>query len=832
MIYPLDSRKRSALNINLVGGKAANLIKLNQLGYQTAAGFVITTPAFNSFFQKINFGQDQNPTNQNTLQFDSLLENILKTPFDTKIEKKIIKKYKLLDGKVAVRSSMPGEDQKQKSFAGQLDTYLNIDELQLTDSIKKCYASVFKPQIQNYQAENSAHTTGKFAMAVIVQQMVPAVCSGIAFTADPNCGRREVIIEANPGTGEDLTAGSLNPDRYVVNASEKISELHPLIKDKPLLSNEKILQLARLANQIAGKLAFPQDIEWAWDGAKFVFLQTRPISTLAGKDIYSSKLMADMSPGLLKPLQWSTNALSMSTGVFGRLFSEIIGPNDIDFTKSIRLIHSRVYANVTFYEQLFRLMGLPDNFFEMISRDERGMRQRPRITAKLVYTLTFRLLPCIFKYSRVIKQMNAFISGQDAVLAEYRKYNWDGMNLEEKFEQTKKLINLHNDAQWNIIVTALNMTIRNNMLKKLVRKYAPDVEPSDLIKGLKGLQGMEPNKELARLAQLLKNVGEDAIQICTSGNDEEIREKLIVSDNGKVLLEQFDIFMQRFGHLSANTTNFTETPWIENPKIIWSSIAGLVVNPDKNHQEDAGAIRLEKKNEVLTHLNFPRKFIFQHLLQSTITYLTLREKLSLLLSDDTYQFRRLILSLGTDLSERGVFSQADDIFYLYYDELENLIKNNSDAAETRQKIKKRRKQIQQDERIVPEDTICGDRIITHRKLSTNDSQFLTGICGSSGIIKGYAYVVNDPGSVDKNLTEDDILVVPYTHVGWTPLFTRVGGIIAQTGGQLSHTSIIAREYGIPAIVNVSHAMQSIQTGQKLTLDADAGRVYLNHLDLN
>ena len=235
MIYPLDSRKKSALNINLVGGKAANLIKLNQLGYQTAAGFVITTPAFNSFFQKIDFGQDQNPENQNTLQFDSLLKNILNTPFDTQIKKRIIKKYKLLNAKVAVRSSMPGEDQEKKSFAGQLDTFLNIDELQLTDSIKRCYASVFKPQIQDYQAENSVHTTGKFAMAVIVQQMVPAVCSGIAFTAEPNCGRREVIIVANPGTGEDLTAGSLNPDRYVVNASEKISELHPLIKDKPLL---------------------------------------------------------------------------------------------------------------------------------------------------------------------------------------------------------------------------------------------------------------------------------------------------------------------------------------------------------------------------------------------------------------------------------------------------------------------------------------------------------------------------------------------------------------------------------------------------------------------
>jgi phosphohistidine swiveling domain-containing protein len=832
LIYPLNSKKKSARNISLVGGKAANLIKLNQIGYRTAPGFVITTAVFNSLFQKLKLREDKNHRNLTISQYDSFLENIVNISFDAHIENAIRKKYAILSTKVAVRSSMPGEDQTEMSFAGQLDTFLNIDGGQLIDAIKKCYASVFKPQIQNYIKESGVQSTNVFAMAVIVQQMVPAICSGIAFTADPICGRREVIIEAHPGTGQDLVAGSANPDRYVVNANEKISELQPVIKDHPLLTEVWILQLARLANQIAGKMDFPQDIEWAWDGSNFIFLQTRPISTLAGKNIYSSNLMADMSPGLLKPLQWSTNALAMSTGVFGRLFTEIIGPNNIDFSKSIRLIHSRVYANLTFYEQLFRQIGLPGNFFEMIARDESGIRRRPKINAKLLYTMVFRLLPCLFKYSRAAKQMNAFISKQDTILNSYRKSDWNGISIGEKFEHTKKMIHLHNDAQWNIIVTALNMTIRNSILKKIVRKFAPMVEPSDLIKGLSGLQGMEPNKELASLSQLLKNLGEDAIQVCIDGNDEEIREKLLSSTGGKVLIEQFDIFMQRFGHLSANTTNFTEIPWIENPELIWSSIAGSALNQDQKHHEDSGAIREEKKNEVLTHLNMPRKLIFQHLLKSTITYLILREKISLLLSDDTYQFRRLILSLGHDLVEKGVFYQADDIFYLFYDELENLVKNPQKYVETRPNVKKRREQIRKDASIIPEDTICGDRIITRRNFNVIESEFLSGLCGSSGLKKGYAYVVNDPGSVDRNLSEDDILVVPYTHVGWTPLFTRVGGIIAQTGGQLSHTSIIARECGIPAIVNVSHVMQSIKTGQELTLDADSGRVYLKHLDLN
>ena len=153
-------------------------------------------------------------------------------------------------------------------------------------------------------------------MAVIIQEMVKAKIAGITFTADPISGRREVITEACEGTAEKLVAGETTPDRYVVNANGKISELIPQKPDQSLLSQEQILQLAALANNIAQHMGEPQDIEWAWDGQNFIFLQTRPISTLKGKNIYSSKLMADMSPGLVKPLQWSTNTLAMANRCF------------------------------------------------------------------------------------------------------------------------------------------------------------------------------------------------------------------------------------------------------------------------------------------------------------------------------------------------------------------------------------------------------------------------------------------------------------------------------------------------------------------------------------
>ncbi len=834
LIIPLNSKKKSATNKYLVGGKAANLVKLNQLGFPTAPGFIITTAVFHQIIRQSGLSIPAVLEELDTSAYNSLKDHIVSSPFDLRFENKIRKHHQKFDGMAAVRSSMVGEDQASTSFAGQLDTFLNIQDEQLIDAVRKCYASLFKPQLHKYisgrQISLISENADLLSMAVVVQQMVRAKYSGIAFTADPICGRREVIIEASEGTGEAIVSGMTNPDRYIVNANGKISEMIPVKNDQPMLSHKQILFLAESANQIARHLEFPQDVEWAWDGTDFIFLQTRPISTLVGKDIYSSKLMADMSPGLVKPLQWSTNTLAMSTHVFGRLFTKIIGPNDIDFAKSIRLIHSRVYANLTFFEELFQKIGLPGNFFEMIARDEKGRRHRPKLNFRMLPIILFRFLPFIWKYARITNQMNTFVTKQDNALDAFRKSDWTGIGTTEKFKRLKKLMQLHNDAQWSIIVTALNMTIRNTLLKKMIRKHAPSVEPSDLIKGLSGLEGLEPNKELDKLSQDLRPLGETLIRLCLQEEDQKIRQQLSSSTEGKRLINKFDAFMSKFGHLSANTTNFTETSWIENPNLIWSLVGSGALKKKQNHNENTEITRAARKNEVLKHLNLPQRLIFKRLLNSTITYMTLRERLSLLLSDDTYQFRRLILSLADDLVRKGILTKRDDIFYLFYDELESIHKDGPPSNKISTKVKQRRWQMEQDAQIIPDDTICGDQIINRPQLKSSTSEFLTGICGSSGMKQGYAYVVENPNSVEKTLTAEDILVVPFTHVGWTPLFSSIGGIIAETGGQLSHTAIVAREYGIPAIVNVRQAMQTIKTGQPLTIDADTGRIYLKHLD--
>jgi len=537
-----------------------------------------------------------------------------------------------------------------------------------------------------------------------------------------------------------------------------------------------------------------------------------------------------MSPGLLKPLQWSTYTLAMATQVFGRLLTEIIGSNELDFKNSIRLIHSRLYANVTFFEEFFHKLGLPVNFFEMIARDETGRRRRPPLTIRLLFILIFRLVPFLWKYARVSNQMNDFLEKQNSLVDQYRKTDWLQSKIDEKHEHLNNLIKLHSDAQWSIIITSINMNIRNTFLKKMVRRHAPSVEPSDLIKGLDDLKGLEPGRGIKNLSVQLKVFPEETIKICIEGNSLAIRKELSSSGTGKKLLAEFDAFLHKFGHISANTTNFTESRWIENTDMLWTMIGKGALKESKTDEINYENFRLEKKKEVLGHLYFLQKPVLNYLLKSTVTYMNLREKISLLLSEDTYQFRRLLLSLGKDLIKKNLMNEPEDIFFLYLQELESILNNNSNSSEIKGKISERRSRLKTDEQIIPDDTICGDQVIPLHRDKLNSVEFLSGICGSSGLKQGYAYVVNNPGEVDRTLTSDDILVVPFTHVGWTLLFSSIGGIIAETGGQLSHTSIIAREYGIPAVVNVPKAMHSIQTGQPLTVDADNGRIYLKHID--
>jgi pyruvate,water dikinase len=827
-IVELDSKL--ALKESWAGGKGAGLARLRRRGFNVPPGFVITTDAFRDFLigSGVTALVQPGPCTERDLALTQAFLMARRIP--DRLASSMVKAYRRLTAPVAVRSSMPGEDADTTSFAGQLETVLNVEgEEDFLESVKSCWASVFSRRVLSYLAEHglaAEELPDAFAMAVVVQQMVDAEAAGVAFSADPLTGRRCVIIEAARGLGDGVVQGRVETDRYIVDARGVLSEASLVHAEAPVLHDEQILRLSRLVYAVATEADAPQDIEWAWNGHTFYLLQSRPITSLVGKRIYSNKMVSDMSPGLIKPLVYSTKTVAMTQNVFGRLFTQLIGPNEIDFTSLATRIHSRIYTDMTLLGELLEQIGLPANFFEVMARDERAAMRYPPLTPRTLRTI-WRLLGFARRHANVADEIAAFNQRHDQALEAYRDTDWAARSPQERLAAFDRLLSLHGECQWYIFIGLMNSLIRKQLLDRLVKRWAPDVIPADLIRGLVGLKALEPNRELRQLAARASALDEASQRILTTADDAAIRDALSQSPEGRALLRGVEGFMDRYGFLSINGTDFTEMPWIETPTLIWHAIGRAAAHPGDIAPRDARAIREETRRQARDQLNGLQRLIFNRLLSATITYIELRERTSLLMSEDSYHMRRIFMALADPFITRGHLTQREDIFYLTYEEVQRLVNDALSADAARELVTTRRAAMRADARIELPETICGESPPAHTTTLTAGQDQLVGIGGSSGIAEGHARIVRAPAEAPVSLGRNDILVVPFTDVGWTPLFPGIGGIVAETGGQLSHTAIVAREYGLPAVVGIKQATRLIEDGQPITINGYSGQVYLH-----
>jgi pyruvate,water dikinase len=414
-------------------------------------------------------------------------------------------------------------------------------------------------------------------------------------------------------------------------------------------------------------------------------------------------------------------------------------------------------------------------------------------------------------------------------LNQFRKADWNGQPLSVLVKQARTLQDLHGKSQWFIFIAAFNSMLRKRILDRMVQRHTPNVDPADLIRGLAGLKALEPNHRLRELATIAQDLTPDQFTSLKEGSGDEIEASLCPSEPGQRLLKGFNSFMHEYGFLSTNGTDISSESWVERPELVWQIIAQNTQNNHLAPAAEAHRIRRDARDRVRCHLHPLQRGVFARLLRSTVIYLHLRERVSLLHSEDAYQMRRVFLAIGRDLVAKAELSSIDDVFYLYIDELEQLVAGDLSAVKARALVDQRREAMALDAQVVPADTICGD--ISSSCLANTElaEDLLVGIGGSSGLVEGQARIVHDPLAAPKDLGPRDILVVHFTDVGWTPLFASIGGIVAETGGQLSHTAIVAREYNLPAVVSVPNATSRLHEKQPITLDGMSGRVYLGHV---
>lgn len=814
----IDLSERRARDARLAGGKAARLSILQRRGLPVPPGFVVTTGVFKELCGRVaGFPPDGDAASPSDLR-----RRIESISFDPRLETDLRRAMRRIGWPVAVRSSMRGEDAADHSYAGQLDSYLDVrDADALLDAIKRCWAALAGDRFVRYRRERDRgreETCGE--MAVLVQRMVPASAAGVAFGCDPHTGRRCVLIEAVPGFGEKLAGGRAEPDRYIVDGRGSIESRRYAHEGLPVLDARRILELALLVEAAGQVMDAPQDVEWAWDGDAFHLLQSRPITSIAGRDVFSSRLVSDMIPGLVKPLVWSTSVLDMTKNVFGRLVADLTGRSDCDCQGLVRLVHSRVYANMTRFGELLRSLGMPANAMEMMARGD-----RPAVRGRRVSMLKMapRLLRFLLRHGRVRRNALRFAEGHERDLAGIEPAGGSDAGPAELVDAARRLRSLHGETQWFMWLTAMNMALRHKALARFVRCWAPGVDASGLLRRRADPWSIEPDEEMRRIAERLRELDEAAMREIAGGDDAAIRRRLASTAAGRRVVSSFDTLVARFGHLSVNATDFSRPPWAETPEVIWRGIARLA---EAGAMPGSQATRRDREaSKVRKRIGSIGRPIFDRLLDSTERYIALRDRVGFLMSEDSWRMRRICLALGERFAGEGVLAERDDVFMLEFDELAELAAGRLPVDRARRLVGERHAAMAADAELEPPEVFCGDEPPVAPAVDEGATT-LVGIPASAGVARGIARVVTDPIEVGGKLTREDILVVPFTDPGWTPLFPGIGGIVAETGGQLSHSAIIAREYGVPAVVSVRRATSLIPDGCRIVVDGHEGRVYI------
>ena len=688
---------------------------------------------------------------------------------------------------LVVRSSAIGEDSQQASAAGQYETILNvISKVELRQAIAQVQASYNHPSAVEYRHRSSSEDR---AMGVLIQQQIQSVFSGVAFSRDPISQQGEaVVIEAISGSPTQIVSGKVTPEQYrvVVADNEKLSCLQ--FEGNGKVPEALIKQVAYLARRLERRyLGVPQDIEWSYDGQNLWVLQARPITTLL--PLWTRKIAAEVIPGVIHPLTWSINS-PLTCGVWGEIFSIVLGDRakGLDFAKTATLHYSRAYFNASLLGEIFLGMGLPPESLEFLTRG--ASMSKPPIDSTLANLpgLT-KLLKREIDLDRDFKSdyRQVFIPG----LTQLSNVVIEELSLDQLLARIDLILDLLHRGTYYSILAPLSAAIRQSVLGAKAEEIDNSVTP-----------------EVASL-RAMRLLAADAREILIAGNYEfkleQVFAQLAETPAGERILYEFNELIEDYGYLSEVGTDISVPTWRENPQIVRQLFIQLLQAPESPNLDDS---RPEQANLVQKRVD----------LKGRVT-----EVYSRLLAELRWTF----LALEQIWLQSGVLTQQGDIFFLKLEEIRHLAINPDVAFRNhiRELIENRRSQFLQDSQIPQIPPVVYGYNPPHpiKPVIDSSDNILLGIPASQGQIQGRVKVLRtlqEAHNIDKNT----ILVVPYTDSGWSPVLVQAGGVISEVGGKLSHGAIIAREYGIPAVMDVRGATYLLQDGQQVRIDGYKGTV--------
>lgn len=834
-VFELGSRE--SLDPSLCGAKAANLARLKRAGFPVPPGFVITAGALDE-----------------------------RTPSAADIEH-AYRKLSPDNTKVAVRSSSTAEDLPGLSFAGQYESYLNIETLEdLLGAIAACRQSLSSERAQVYLAKSGIKSIS-VKMAVLVQRMVPADLSGVIFTANPLNGYKcQMLVNLSRGTGEALASGKAEPVQLVLEKSTGA-----VISGRTdTLVPGMISELVRKALKIEELFGQPQDIEFSFDRGRLHILQSRPITALPepqlpypiiwGKETsrrildeatiyWSNWNTRENMPYPLKPLSWSFLNDLLFPAIFRVLFGTRPDSPLYEHCFLVDLVNGRAYwnMNLLFGHPFFGFLLRPllkhldreaGETFECLLQSGRLAPHKPRISGLglfrewTVAVKTWMGFPWFSSIASIEANCLAYWKRADL----YNSFPMDGLSNLDLLKRAREFGYQTARAAFPMLMVAGKALWGMSLIEWLTHRWK-DLNLDHLLAGIPSNKTTEGALELFRLSEMPTEVRK-TFESWPGGDFRALEENLGQSVQGREYLDRIAGFLDKHGHRGLKDLDFGYPSWGEDRTFIYQVIKDyLDYGPgDKtplDHYEEAKGRRIELTEEIERRLRntfagWLKARIFRFGLKQAQDHFPLRE------NEKYYGLRcfpgsrRIVQEIGRRYQEDGLLKDKDDIFFLTVPEIEQMEKTGApDGAVVQRLIEARKSQWREQVDARPPSLVRSDGVVeTETAGDKPEPGVLHGVPASPGTAKGIARVLREPSEALR-LRKGEILVAPYTEPGWAPLFLLAKALVMEVGGAVCHGAIVAREYGIPAVVGAKGATVSIRDGQEITVDGNRGEVRFN-----
>ncbi|HHW00951.1 MAG TPA: phosphoenolpyruvate synthase [Clostridiaceae bacterium] len=865
--YVLDFQDIDKTKIMVVGGKGANLGELSRIkGIHVPEGFCISTEAFKRIIE------DKSSINE-------LLEQLSLLKVEDRVEivelsreiRKVIEGIAIPEdineeitcflsrigekSPYAIRSSATIEDLPTASFAGQQDTYLNIvGKEAILKHIKKCWSSLFTGRAITYRLQKGFDHR-KVQLSVVVQKMVFPQASGVLFTADPVTSNRKVLsIDAGFGLGEALVSGLVNADIYKVRngkiIDKKIStkklavyalkgggtkeqEIEPELQNRQVLTDGQILQLERIGRKIEEHFGCPQDIEWCLADDTFYIVQSRPITTLypipeandKENHVYVSVGHQQMMTDPMKPLGLSFFLLTANAPMHkagGRLFVDV----------------THMLASPDGREILLDTMGRHDPLIKdaLMTIIDRGdiIKPLPNIEKEQSPGKSNRGMPS--------SGFQTQIENDPAIVFDLIKRNQTSLeelkhNIQTKsgpdlfnfiLEDIRKLKkSLFDPQSMAVIMTAMHASswINEKMYNWLGEKNVADRLSQSAPNNITAEMGLE----LLKVADVIRHYPE-IIDYLQHVEDDSFLDELAKFDGGKEARDAIFDFLSKYGMRCSGEIDITKPRWSEKP----ATLIPMILNNIKNFEPGAGRRKFEqglkealkKEQELLARLRqLPdgeqKAKETKRMIDLIRNFTGYREYPKYSMVNRYFVYKQALLKEAEQLVQDGVINEKEDIYYLTFEELREAVCTKKLDYRI---ISKRKEEYELFEKLTPPRVITSDgEIITGRYKRENiPAEAIPGLPVSSGVAEGRARVILN--MEDADLEDGDILVTSFTDPGWTPLFVSIKGLVTEVGGLMTHGAVIAREYGLPAVVGIENATKLIKDGQRIRVNGTEGYI--------